>query len=154
MVRENSRQKLERGKSLYEQSETIFLGKELPDKLLDDGYMLTHASPTGDCETLITKEACEEHFFHYVVAITQKRFIVGHMQTPGTLIFVFNSWLDLAHALPLAVDKFRKLELQLVLDAANEQEAKELRAIEQKHDSDIITPAQFRRMRDRKRFRN
>lgn len=153
MVGENSRKKLERGKSLYEQSETIFLGKEFPDTLLDDGYMLTHASPTGDVETLITKEACDEHIFHYVVAITQKRFIVGHMQTPGTLVFVFNSWQDLSRAVPLAIEKFRKLELQLVLDAANTQEQKELRAIERKHASDIITPAQFRAMKDRKRFR-
>ena len=152
MVGENSRKKLERGKSLYEQSETIFLGRELPDTLLDNGYMLTHASPTGDVETFITKEACDEHFFHYVVAITQKRFIVGHMQTPGTLIFVFNSWEDLSRAVPLAIDKFRKLELQIVTDAANDQADKELRAIERKHDSDIITPAHFRASRDRKRF--
>lgn len=151
MVGENSRKKLERGKSLYDQSETIFLGKELPDKLLDNGYMLTHASPTGDVETLITKEACDEHFFHYVVAITKKRFIVGHMQTPGTLIFVFNSWEDLARALPLAPDKFRKLELQVVIDAANSLAEKESSAIQKK--SDIITPAQFRAMKDRKRFR-
>jgi hypothetical protein len=151
VVGENSRKKLERGKSLYDQSETIFLGKELPDKLLDNGYMLTHASPTGDIETLITKEACDEHFFHYVVAITQKRFIVGHMQTPGTLVFVFNSWQDLSRAVPLAVDKFRKLELQLVLDAAAKVEVKESTAIQKK--SDIITPADFRAMRDRKRFR-
>lgn len=145
MVGESSGKKLERGKSLYEQSETIFLGKELPDKLLDDGFMLTHASPTGDVETLITKESCEEHTFHYVVAITQKRFIVGHMQTPGTLVFVFNSWVDLSRALPLAPDKFRKLSLQLVLDAA---------ATVEKVESKIITPAQYKTMRDRKRFRN
>lgn len=149
------RKELIKGVSLYDQSETIFLGKEFPDTLLDEGYMLTHASPTGDIETLITKEGCEEHTFHYVLALTQKRFIEGHMQTPGTLVFVFNSWKDLRAALPFEIEKFRKLELQLVLDAADKQaelESKALRTRERKLSSAIVTPEQFRRERDRKRF--
>lgn len=151
MVGQSSGKKLERGKPLYEQSEEI--GElESRDNLLDSGYMLTFASEDGGIECFITKESCDDHDFHYVVAITQKVFIQGHMQTPGTLVFLFSSWKTLRRSIPFDFSKFKKLELQLVLDAASEQESKELRAIEKKHASDIITPAQYRAMRDRKRF--
>lgn len=153
MARENNSQKLERGKPLYEQSEEI--GElESREGLLDSGYMLTFSSEDGGIECFITKESCEDHMFHYVVAITQKVFIQGHMQTPGTLIFLFSSWLTTCRSIPFDFSKFRKLELQRVLDAAQEQEQKELRAIEKRHASDIVTPAQWKAMRDRKRFRN
>lgn len=156
MVRENKPEKLERGKPLYEQSEVI--GElESREDLLDSGYMLTFSSEDGGIECFITKESCDEHYFHYVVAITQKVFIQGHMQTPGTLVFLFSSWLTTCRSIPFDFTKFRKLELQRVIDAANEQ-AKLEQALEKPtirtRKAEIITPAQFRAMKDKRRFRN
>lgn len=154
MVRENSGQELERGKSLYVQSEEVG-PDDFPVLLLEHGYMLTYASPDDGIECFITKESCEDHMYHYVVAITQKVFMPNHMQTPGTLVFLFSSWDNLTAALPFDISKFRKLALQLVIDAASKVEKQELDkpTIQVKKVSGIVTPNQLRSMRDRKRFR-
>lgn len=156
MAREDKPKELEKGKSLYLQSEDLD-ENDFPQLLLDNGYMLTHASPTDHIEVLITKEECQEHSYHYVTALTQKTFFPGHLQTPGTMVFVFNSWQDLTRAMPFDISRFRKLELQLVIDAADKQRVQESldqSSFHRRHAKGIVTPDEWRRMKDRSKFRN
>jgi hypothetical protein len=152
----NEPRKLNLTQTFYSQADD--LGGLSPQQVLDTRDLLVHASFSGDYETYITQEPCEEHGTHVCVVVTH-RFTTSTHDIPGVFTMVFGSLEEMLSCLPLDLSGFKRMPLELVMVAYEEKQVQKqaamadqaLKHAQNRRQPRIITPEEYRRHSNRNR---